>query len=154
METTDGLCACGCGEETTTAPNGVRRTWRAGHNRRVIGSQGWIEGGYRYLKHDGRKIAEHRLVVEEREGRRLLPGEVVHHVDDNPLNNDPDNLVILSRAEHHRLHATGSKRRRWTCEEKARARELHDAGMTIAEVATTIGRPFSSTAVFVRTPPS
>src|SRR3954449_2549914 len=98
MDTSTGLCACGCGETTTTTPNGVQRTWRSGHNRRAVGSKGWIERGYRFFSLKGRRIAEHRLIVEEREGRKLLPGEVVHHVDDNPLNNDPDNLVILTRA--------------------------------------------------------
>ena len=30
--------------------------------------------------------------------------ENVHHKDGNPLNNDPNNLVILKRSEHTKLH--------------------------------------------------
>jgi hypothetical protein len=39
-------------------------------------------------------VMEHRLVVEERDGRLLTRDEVVHHVDRNGLNNDPHNLVV------------------------------------------------------------
>ena len=72
------------------------------HNRRCVGSRGWMEGGYRFIRVDGRKIAVHRHVMELKLGRKLTSAEIVHHVDWNPLNNDPDNLVILTRAQHQR----------------------------------------------------
>ena len=60
----------------------------------MITGRGWIEGGYRYISVDGVKIAEHRHIVQQREGRKLTSNEVVHHADGNPLNNDSANLVI------------------------------------------------------------
>lgn len=36
--------------------------------------------------------------------REVLPGEVVHHIDGNTLNDELSNLQILSRAEHIRVH--------------------------------------------------
>jgi hypothetical protein len=147
--TTSRTCACGCGAPTNTTPSGKQRTYVHGHNRRGVG-KGWIEGGYRYLYVDGVKIAEHRHIVEQRLGRKLSSNEVVHHVDGDRLNNDPNNFAILSRAEHSRLHAC-SPRRRWSLEEKARARALHQIGMTIQQVSKALGRPFSSTAGYVRT---
>lgn len=38
------------------------------------------------------------------------PGYVVHHVDLDPLNNDPANLVCVTRKEHARLHEADSDR--------------------------------------------
>lgn len=39
-------------------------------------------------------VREHRLVAESTLGRYLLPSEVVHHIDDDPANNHPDNLMV------------------------------------------------------------
>ena len=52
----------------------------------------------------GHKLAfEHRVVMEQLIGRCLVEGEVVHHVDENPANNAPDNLRLFSsQAEHMR----------------------------------------------------
>jgi hypothetical protein len=108
-----------------------------------------MASGYRYVCQDGRKIALHRLIVQQREGRVLTSDEVVHHVDHDRLNNSPDNLVILSRSEHQRLHTAGVKKRRWNEAEKRRAKELHTAGMSIQEVSRLLNRPFSSTALHV-----
>lgn len=48
----------------------------------------------------------HRRVAEEILGRKLLPGEVVHHRDGDKRNNNPENLVVLeNQAVHARLHA-------------------------------------------------
>ena len=49
-------------------------------------------------------VYQHRLVMERILGRYLTPHEVVHHLDGNPLNNDPANLWLLSHGEHKRLH--------------------------------------------------
>jgi hypothetical protein len=37
-------------------------------------------------------------------GRPLTSDEIVHHKDHNPRNNRPENLEILTRAEHARHH--------------------------------------------------
>ena len=43
-------------------------------------------------------------------GRPLRPDEIVHHKDENKKNNAPENLQLMTRAEHfkhhvHRKHA-------------------------------------------------
>lgn len=47
----------------------------------------------------------HRVLVENRLGRLLMPGEDVHHVDGDRHNNATHNLAVLSHAEHASLHA-------------------------------------------------
>lgn len=46
---------------------------------------------------------EHRLIMEEKLGRRLKPEEQVHHIDENTQNNDPENLMITESFTHHKF---------------------------------------------------
>jgi len=67
--------------------------------------------GKAYRKLLGRH--EHRTIAEELIGRHLLTGEVVHHIDEDKLNNDPVNLSVLhSQSEHVRKHQR-DERGRW-----------------------------------------
>ena len=65
--------------------------------------------GKSYPKINGRHA--HRVVAEEMLGRKLKPGEVVHHKDGNKQNFSPENLEVLpGQSEHAKLH--GSMRRK------------------------------------------
>lgn len=136
-------CACGCRNKTNTTKQGQTRRYLQGHNRLGKG-RGWIECGYRYISVDGKKIAEHRYIVEQREGRKLTSNEVIHHINHDKSDNRLTNLAVLSRAEHTRLHSM-AKRKRWTVEEKRRARELKGAGYSTQDVARMLGRGMTST---------
>lgn len=50
------------------------------------------------------KRHEHRVVAEQMLGRPLVRGEIVHHIDGNRHNNTPENLQVMTQAEHLRLH--------------------------------------------------
>ena len=53
----------------------------------------------------------HRVVAEQKLGRPLREGEVVHHIDGNKHNNDPQNLMVFeSQAEHARWHKLNGRR--------------------------------------------
>lgn len=52
--------------------------------------------------HKGRMV--HVVLMEERIGRRIRRDEVVHHIDHNRSNNDINNLALMTRAAHTRLH--------------------------------------------------
>lgn len=49
---------------------------------------------------------EHRRIARLKIGRDLLPNEVVHHIDGDKHNNKPSNLLVMTKAEHTRLHVT------------------------------------------------
>lgn len=53
-------------------------------------------------------IYEHQVVAEQKIGRPLNDEEVVHHIDTNRSNNDPDNLLVFaSNADHAAFHKHG-----------------------------------------------
>ena len=59
--------------------------------------------GKSYEKTFGRH--SHRIAAEKKIGRKLEPGEVVHHIDANRRNNKPENLIVFaSQAEHAAFH--------------------------------------------------
>lgn len=61
-------------------------------------------------------VAEHRLVMEKKLGRYLLPGEVCHHIDSDPLNNDPENLIVFGSNGLHLKHELAGRCPKWTPE--------------------------------------
>lgn len=64
----------------------------------------WVSrGGYRFIWVDGREVQEHRWVWEQANGP-IPPGYEVHHRNDNKLDNRIENLELLSKPEHGRLH--------------------------------------------------
>ena len=54
--------------------------------------------------------ALYRIQVEMSIGRPLENGEHVHHVDGNHQNNNPDNLMVVSKSMHGKIHAAGKER--------------------------------------------
>lgn len=54
---------------------------------------------HHYVKRNGRH--EHRVMMEQKLGRPLVRGEVVHHLDHDKSNNAPGNLALLSSQTDH-----------------------------------------------------
>ncbi len=69
------------------------------------------------------RVREHRLVMEKIIGRYLLPGEVVHHKDDNPQNNLPDNLELFPANSEHLRKTLKGKCPNWSPEGLERIRK-------------------------------
>lgn len=78
-----------------------------------------ISWGYKYIfmpEHPNSTkqgyIAEHRLVAEEKIKRYLLREEVIHHINGVRDDNRPENLLVMSKSEHHKLEAKIQKQKR------------------------------------------
>ena len=59
---------------------------------------------YKGKKVKGKKVDVHRLVLEEKIGRKLRKNEVAHHIDEDKQNNSPDNLELMTRKAHAKHH--------------------------------------------------
>ena len=83
------------------------KTGKAHHNWK-----GECPDGYGYLTclHQGKREFVHRVVMMKALGlKRLLATWEVHHIDNDPLNNDLDNLCLTTRAGHRRVHYLQAK---------------------------------------------
>ena len=60
--------------------------------------------------HQGKLL--HRLIYEANYGA-IPEGFICHHIDGNKENNDPSNLMLLSKSNHHHLHMNGTNHPRW-----------------------------------------
>jgi ribonucleotide reductase alpha subunit len=60
---------------------------------------------YKIWEINGKKSFDHRLIAEFKNKGPIDNGYVIHHKNRNPLDNSLDNLEILSKEDHDKLHA-------------------------------------------------
>ena len=61
------------------------------------------------IRLNGKTVRISRLLMALHLGRSLDKNEVVHHLDEDPTNDSIDNLQIMSRSDHSRIHHLSGK---------------------------------------------
>ena len=64
------------------------------------------KSGYKvFPDRNGKTQSVHKRVAEKKVGGKIFPGHEVHHKNGNKLDNRPENLQVLKKADHKKLHA-------------------------------------------------
>ena len=128
-----GLCMCGCGQPVKRATEnhpergyyaGDFECYIAGHqvgkgpeHSKWKGGRYTSAAGYVFIRAVGHPhadkdgyVLEHRLVAEQQLGRPLTHDEHAHHINGIKNDNRPENIVVLTKQVHHRLHGTETLR--------------------------------------------
>lgn len=82
----------------------ISRARRAHSDATAAGVSQKPSGYLEYTRGVNKGRSVHVVVMENRLGRQLLPDECVHHIDGDPANNDINNLALLTRSGHSKLH--------------------------------------------------
>jgi hypothetical protein len=115
-----GLCECGCGQPTKIAERtkksrgqfkGEPMRFIHGHSPtrgRTMGSQAFcVTGGRTYVLsrgRDGTAMLYSRVLMWNEIDRELRSDEIVHHINEDPTDDRIENLQIVTRAKHLKLH--------------------------------------------------
>lgn len=123
-----GYCHCGCGKKTKISPKtctskgwvkGKPRNYLHGHHLKSGSAHPRWNGGkfvvksrnkqyvlvsaYGHPRNKKGRVFEHILKAEKALGKYLPVNAVIHHIDEDGLNNSNDNLVVCEDNAYHQL---------------------------------------------------
>ena len=76
--------------------------WRGGRQKDNRGCIRLYSPYHPYARKD--YVLESHLVMEKHLGRFIQPAEIVHHINKNPSDNRIENLMLVSKSQHMKLH--------------------------------------------------
>lgn len=111
-----------CGKEIEVEPNRIKEKNYCNNECKFNDRQkgcGITTDGYVWIYIKGynkvNQVKLHRYLMEIKLGRKLLSEEIVHHKDFNKLNNSIDNLEVLTKVEHNKIHRHLNEENRKDC---------------------------------------
>ena len=90
-----------------------------GMGSRFVDNNGYIRVYYPTHPHcdNGGNVREHVMLMEKKIGRLLEKDEVVHHINGNKQDNRIENLQLMTRSEHMKLHNKLRRERKALCQQ-------------------------------------
>lgn len=82
----------------------IRKSRLAWGEKNSVGVSRKTSGYVQFTRGPNKHRSEHVVVMEARLGRPLTKDECVHHIDGDRGNNSIDNLALVTRSGHTRLH--------------------------------------------------
>ena len=97
------ICECGCGQE-------CKKRYVQGHVFKKNKKDGsYIAHNRMKLFINGQYIIRSRYVMEQHIGRALTKNDIVHHINENLMDDRIENLQLMTRSEHQSYHMAGEK---------------------------------------------
>jgi len=113
----------------------LHKGWKGG---RILNKDGYVElyrPGHPNAKKHTRYMLEHRLVMEEKLGRFLKDGEVVHHKNGVKTDNRPENLELFQSNALHLASTLKGKTPNWSEEGKRKIADAQKKGGAVPHSA-------------------
>jgi signal recognition particle subunit SEC65 len=87
-----------------------KNEWTKDRTKENPGS--WLENGYKVIyTEDGKGIKEHIKIMQDFIGRKLEKDECVHHINEVKTDNRLENLLLMKKSDHSKLHRELEKSR-------------------------------------------
>lgn len=113
------FCSRKCGTANNGGQNRKSEMWRKPNKRGYIDGTVFDEDGVQHY------AKQHRWMMEQHLGRKLLPTEDVHHINGVKHDNRLENLQVIDHGEHTRHHNLNRQTKRtYTLSPEAREQRI------------------------------